>query len=157
MGIIENKNCKDDFAANETTNFFPGTCCTEHTKFDKREPGLFKEEFCCTERLCLCSKAYCCYDANSNEYKFSSKGSNKRTLEDCGDGPMTKYRKVLDELINVTSTNRSFRTVHHSVATYEQTKKGIVLLLSKENCRRWWYSHWSFEIVNHFIMHGNFL
>ena len=37
---------------------------------------------------------------------------------------MAKYRKVLDEVINVTSTNRGFRTVHHSVATYEQTKKG---------------------------------
>ena len=40
-------------------------------------------------------------------------------------GPMAKYRKVLDEFINVISTNRGFRTVHHSVATYEQTKKGL--------------------------------
>ena len=38
---------------------------------------------------------------------------------------MAKYRKVLDEFINVTSTNRCFRTVHHSKATYEQTKKGL--------------------------------
>ena len=38
---------------------------------------------------------------------------------------MTKYRKVLDEFINVTSTNRGFRIVQHSVATYEQTKKGL--------------------------------
>ena len=36
---------------------------------------------------------------------------------------MAKYRKVLDEFINVTSTNRGFRTVHHNVATYEQIKK----------------------------------
>ena len=75
--------------------------------------------------LCLCSKTYCCYDSNSNKYKFSSKGLNKRTLEDCGDGPMAKYRKVLDEFLDVTSTERGFRTVHHSVATYEQTKKGL--------------------------------
>ena len=61
----------------------------------------------------------------SNKYKFSSKDLNKRTLEDCSDGPMAKYRKVLDEFINVASTNRSFRTAHHSVATYEQTKKGL--------------------------------
>ena len=94
-------------------------------KHDKREPGLFKEEFRCTEMLCLCSKTYCCFDSNSNKYKFSSKGLNKRTLEDCGDGPMAKYRKVLDEVINVTSTNRGFRTVHHNVATYEQTKMGL--------------------------------
>ena len=38
---------------------------------------------------------------------------------------MAKYRKALDEFIKVTSTNRSFRTVHPSVATYEQTKKGL--------------------------------
>ena len=94
-------------------------------KHDKREPGLFKEEFRCTEMLCLCSKTHCCYDSNSNRYKFSSKSLNKRTLEDCGDGPMAKYRKDSDEFVNVTSTNRGFRTVQHSVATYEQTKKGL--------------------------------
>ena len=75
--------------------------------------------------LCLCSKTYCCYDSNSNKYKFSSEGLNKRTLEDSGDGPMAKYRKVLNEFINVKSTNRGFRTVNHSVATYEQIKKGL--------------------------------
>ena len=38
---------------------------------------------------------------------------------------MAKYRKVLDEIINVTSTNRGFPSVHHSVATYDQTKKRL--------------------------------
>ena len=38
---------------------------------------------------------------------------------------MAKYRKVLDEFIKVTPTNRGFWTVHHSVATYEQTKEGL--------------------------------
>ena len=38
---------------------------------------------------------------------------------------MTKYRKVMDEFINITSTNGGFPTVHHSVATYEETKKGL--------------------------------
>ena len=124
-GLLRTEDCKDDFTANATNNFFPRTCCTKHIKHDKQEPGLFKDEFRCTEMLCLCSKIYCCYDSNSNKYKFSSKGLNKRTLEDCGDGPVAKYRNVLDEFINVTSTNRRFRTVHHSVATYEQTKEGL--------------------------------
>ena len=94
-------------------------------KHDEREPVFFKEEFRCTEMLCLCSKTYCWYDSISNKYKFSSKGSNKRTLEDCGDGPMANYPKVLAEFINVTSTYGGFRTVHQSVATFEQTKKGL--------------------------------
>ena len=122
---MSTEDCKDDFTANATTNFFPRTCCTKHMKHDKREPGLFMEEFRCTEMLCLCSKIYCCYDSISNKYNFSSKGSNKGTLEDYGNDPMAKYRRVLDDFINVTSTNRNFRTVHHFVATYEHTKKGL--------------------------------
>ena len=131
-GLLRTKDCKYDFTANATTNFFPKTCCTKHIKHDRREPALFKEEFRCTEMLCLCSKTYCCYDSNSNKYKFSSKGLNKRTLEDCGDGPMAKYRKVLDEFVNVTSTNRGFRTVQHSVATYDQTKMACLTFIQRE-------------------------
>ena len=122
--FLRTEDCKDDFTANATTNFFHRTCCKKQIKHDKREPGFFKEESGCTEMLCLCSKTYCCYDSNSNKYKFSSKGSHKRTLEDCGDGPMAKYGKVLDEFVIVTSTNRGFRTVQHRLATY-----WLVLLL----------------------------
>ena len=135
---ILSRDCSDSFTANATDNFFPRTCCSAHKKHDKRERGLFKEEFRCSEMLCLCSTTYCCYDRKSNKYKFSSKGPNKRTLADCGDGPISKYRKVLEEAVNVTSTNRGSRTMKHSVATYEQTKKGFVLLLPKTSCRRKW-------------------
>ena len=75
--------------------------------------------------LCLCSKTNCSYDRKSNKYTFSSNRLNKRTLEDCGGGPMSEYRKVLQETVNVTSTNRGFRTSQHSVATYEQAKKTL--------------------------------
>ena len=85
------KDCNDNFTANANDNFFPRTCCNIHKKHDKREPGLFKEAFRCAEMLRLCSKTYCCYDKQTNKYKFSSKGLNKRTLEDCGDGQMSKY------------------------------------------------------------------
>ena len=81
--------------------------------------------------LCLCSDTYCCYDSNSNKYKFSGNDLSKRTLEGCGAGPMAKYRKILDEFLNVTWTNRGFRTVHHSVATCEQIKKGLSYFYSK--------------------------
>ena len=75
--------------------------------------------------ICLCSKTYCCYDTKSDKYKFSSKSPNKRTLEETGDGPREKYRRVMDEIIHLTSTNRGFRTINHCFATYEQTKKGL--------------------------------
>ena len=38
---------------------------------------------------------------------------------------MSKYRNVLQEAVKVTSTSRGFRTIQHSVATYEQIKKGL--------------------------------
>ena len=85
---------------------------------------IFSERSSAVRKCCVYASKPIVVDSNSNKYKFSSKGLSK-TSEDCGDGPMAKYRKVLDEFINVTSTNRGFRTVHHSVATYEQTKKGL--------------------------------
>ena len=124
---IRSRVCTDSFTANATGNFFPRTSCSADKKHDKREPGLFKEEFRCSEMLCLCSNTFCCYDRKSNKYKFSSKGLNKRTLEDCGFGPMSKYPKVLEE----AATNRRFRTMKHIVATYEQTKKGLSYFCQK--------------------------
>ena len=80
----------------------------------------------------LCSKTYCCYDLQSNKFYFSSEGLNKRTLEDSGDGPMSKYRNVLEEVNFVTSTNRRFGTMQHAVATYEQTKKRLSYFYPKK-------------------------
>ena len=82
------KDCRDNFRADGKNNFLPRICCFKHKKHDKREPGLFKEEFRCTKMLFLCSKTYCCYDSKSQNYKISSKGLHKRALEDSGDGPM---------------------------------------------------------------------
>ena len=39
------KDCTDNFTANATDNYFFRTCCNAHKKHDKREPGLFKEDF----------------------------------------------------------------------------------------------------------------
>ena len=38
---------------------------------------------------------------------------------------MSKNRRVLDEAINLTSTNRGFRTINLMVVRYEQTKKRL--------------------------------
>ena len=130
--LMRTEDCKDGFTTNATTKFFPRTCFTKNKKHDKRELGILKKKLRYTEMLCLCSENFFCYDANSNKYKFSTKGLKKRTLEDCGDGPMTKYRKVLDEFINVSSTKRVLRTVHHSVATYEQTKRHCLTFIQRE-------------------------
>ena len=53
---IPKNDCSKEFSANLTNNFFPRTCCERHIKHDKREPGLFKEEFRCTEIICCAVK-----------------------------------------------------------------------------------------------------
>ena len=128
---MRSNDCTDVFHANSASNFFPRTCCEKHVKHDKREPGLFKEEFRCTEMLCLCSKTYCCYNSVTNKTKFSSKGLSKSVLEENSDGPLQKYRRVLDDAVNIASTNRGFRTMNHQIQTYEQTKKGLSFFYPK--------------------------
>ena len=128
---LRSQECTDNFTANATDNFFPRTCCDAHKKHDKRKPGLVKEAFNCAEMLCLCSKTYFCYDRKSNKYKFSSKGLKKGTLRYFDMGPSAQSSKVLQEAVNVTSTNR-FRTIQHSVATCKQTKKGLFYFYSKK-------------------------
>ena len=49
----------DNFTEDSVANFFLRTCCVKNKQHDKRELGLFKEEFRYTEMLCLCSKTYC--------------------------------------------------------------------------------------------------
>ena len=124
-------DCVDSFTADAVANFFPRTCSVKYKQHDKLEPGLFEEDFRCTEMLCLCSKTYCCYDVTSIKLKFNSKGLNKRVLEQSGNGPLENYRRVSDEKVNVTSSNRGFRTNNNSVATYEQFKKGLSDFYSK--------------------------
>ena len=46
-------DCVDSFTADAVTNFFPRTCCVKHKQHDKREAGLFKEEFMFTEMLSI--------------------------------------------------------------------------------------------------------
>ena len=129
---LRSNDCVANFTADAVANLFPRTCSVKHWQHDKRELGLFSEEFRCTEMLCLCSKTYFCYDATSNKLKISSKGLNKRVQEQNGDWPLEKYLRVLDEKENVTSNNRGFRTNNHSVATYEQVKKGVSYFYPKQ-------------------------
>ena len=63
-----------------------------------------------------------CYDSRSDHFKISSKGINKRTLEDPRVGPMA-YRQVFNEAVEIKSTNRRFKSSNRLVGAHEQTKK----------------------------------
>ena len=125
----------DSLKAVAKSNIFPRTCCSIHKKLDKRELGFFKEAPRCTEKLCLRRKIRCCYDNKSDKFKIISKWVKKLANEDSGDRPMSKYRRVLDEALNLTSTYIWFRTINHTVASYEQAKKGFSYCCSKRQVR----------------------
>ena len=62
--------------------------------YDKRKPGLFKEEARRDKMICLCSKMYCASDITENpdEDKISCKGIQR-------DGNNMNYKKINDECI----------------------------------------------------------
>ena len=74
---MRSNGCTDFFHATSTSNFFPRICCDKHIKHDKREPGLFKEEFRCTEMLCLCGKTNCCYNSVTEKLSSAAKDSTR--------------------------------------------------------------------------------
>ena len=61
---------------------------------------------------------------------------------------MSNHRKVLEEAVKATLTCRGIRNIQHIVATSEQTKKKIVLLLTKRNSKRRWKTHRTFPLVS---------
>jgi len=90
----------------------------EHAAYDKRTPGLFKEEYSGDGIIALCSKTYYCF---GKEDKFSCKGINKRTNQITKD----KYMDVLLSKKSGSSTNRGFRSMDNQVFTYFQERSGF--------------------------------
>ena len=45
---LRSSDCVDFFTADAVAIVFARTCCVKHKQHDKREPGLFIEEFRCT-------------------------------------------------------------------------------------------------------------
>ena len=113
---LRSNGCVDSFTAGALANILLRTSFVKHKQHDKREPGFLKQEFRCTEMLCLCTKTYCCYHFTPNKPENSSEGLNKRVLELSGHGPLKKYRRVLNEKVNVTLNNRELRTNNQFVA-----------------------------------------
>ena len=64
---LPSNDCVDSFTADAVASTFPRTCCVKHKLHDKREPGLFNEEFRCTVMLCLRSKRNYCFDVTSEK------------------------------------------------------------------------------------------
>ncbi|KXJ14359.1 hypothetical protein AC249_AIPGENE21562 [Exaiptasia diaphana] len=107
-----------DVFEQEKHQWFPRTDTPENKAYDKRTPGLFKEEWSGDGIIGLCSKTYYCFGTSD---KFSCKGINKR----CNDIDKDKFLQVLRTRQSATGLNKGFRVVNHSMYTYNQTRAGF--------------------------------
>ena len=104
--------------------WFPRDDTKENAKFDKRTPGLFKEEYRGKSIIALCPKMYFVEGADHEDkkYKFSSKGIQK----DKNDITKERFEKVLtDQSYKDVCVNRGFRVIDNYMITYTQEKKGM--------------------------------
>ena len=97
----------------------------ENILFDKREPGLFKEEYSGDGIIALSSKLYYCFGSNGD--KFSSKGLNKKQNE------LTKerYFQALQGDESQVFNTRGFRVKSNQMTTYTIEKKGLRIFNDK--------------------------
>ena len=100
----------------DKVNWFPRTDTPEHKTYDKRTPGLFKEEWSGEGIIALSSKT--CFGAYN---KFSCKGVNKKS----NDINKDKYLNVLQTKQSSAGINKGFRVVDNSMYTYQQVRDGF--------------------------------
>ena len=136
------RDCTDSFNADAAVIFFHRWCWNKHRKNNKGELGLFREHFKCKETLCVCAKTFCAIVSPQTSWKSRKKGLNNRVLEQSDDGPLEKYRCLLDEKMNTTSTNRSFiqtiTLLHYTIKIREER-----LIFKQKNCREGQNPHWT--------------
>ena len=114
-------SCRDE----ATSKWFMRDCCTKHRTFDRRVPGLMKEEASGEAIIALTSKTYVLKSGDT--HKFSCKGINKS----CVESPFQIYASVLDTKRSQEGTNRGFRAWGSTVFTYEQRRSSFSYNYSK--------------------------
>ena len=106
--------------------WLPRVDTEENVRYDRREPGLFKEEWRGDGIVALCSKTYYCFGGKKD--KLSCKGLNKRQSR-----PLTAQRflDVLSSKTTGSGVNRGFRLVNGKMVTYTQQKNALSYLYIK--------------------------
>ena len=133
---LRSGDCRDESSANSPTNSFPRTCCAKRKDHDGRGPGLFNVKFGCTELICLCSKRHCCYESQTNKFKFTIKGLTEKNVWRQWWWSYVQLLRSFGNYLRVTSTNRVLSRLQHGIATYEQTKVGLSCFYPKRNVRQ---------------------
>jgi hypothetical protein len=109
----------------EKNAWFPRTDTPENYAYDKRTPGLFKEEFVGSSLISLSSKTYYAYSDHGP--KYSCKGvSHKHS-----DITKQKYLDVLKTKLTCKGINKGFRLRDNNMNTYVQSKDALSYLYIK--------------------------
>ncbi|OQR88461.1 chromodomain protein [Achlya hypogyna] len=115
-------------------DWFPRDDTPENAAFDKRTPGLFKEEWRGNAMISLSSKNYICFlpddvvkegKKKAGEVKISAKGVQKRR-----NGELLQpenFKRIIDEKIAMQANNMGFRIMKDGmyIRTYSQYKTGL--------------------------------
>ncbi|XP_078701249.1 uncharacterized protein LOC144927591 [Branchiostoma floridae x Branchiostoma belcheri] len=116
----------------EKSDWFPRTDTPENTAYDKRTPGLFKEEWSGNGIVGLCSKTYYCFGGEDKTHdKFSCKGVNKR----CNDIDHQKYLRVLETKRSGQGINKGFRMRGNEMHTYVQIRDAFSYFYPKRKVK----------------------
>ena len=134
--LCEVKTVRMIFSAISAKNFFHLTCISKHKKHDWREPGLFNEEFHCTEIVCQCSETFCCFDSQSSNNKCSSKRLIKRMLEDTGDGPCPNIEKFWKKLVMKHHQKCVFTQSNMLFSLLGEQRRKCHTFISNEKCSK---------------------
>ena len=119
--------CKDDLNRWGTPlQYFPRECCAAHRHYDKRVPGLFKEEAVGPELIALAPKTYC-MTKDDGLLAVKAKGIQKRAIGDAR--PL--YEAALFERETGYATNVGLRAKDNAIQMYEQRKKGFTFFYVK--------------------------
>ena len=111
----------------EKGKWFPREHPESAKNYDKRKPGLFKEEFSGDTMVALCSKMYCIQDSKKEISKFSCKGVNKSQMLH----PIDMYKRVMHTKITESKTNRGIRLKQNVLHSYSQSKASFTYFYPK--------------------------
>ncbi|RLJ22853.1 hypothetical protein DJ031_00100, partial [bacterium endosymbiont of Escarpia laminata] len=104
-----------------------GDCCARRCLFDRRTPGLFKEEWRGDGIVALCSKTYYCFGGDDGA-KYSTKGLSKRQNADIDENT---FLAVLRDRRSGVGWNRGFQVKDSSVLTYVQERAALSYFYAK--------------------------
>jgi hypothetical protein len=118
---------KDHFSQHKY-DWFPRDYDEEVAKYDRRTPGLFKEEWRGDAMVSLSSKNYICYlPDETHKVKVSAKGVQQGRGRNSDVLSPTGFESVVRDRITLSGTNKGFRISKESksVITYTQQKTAL--------------------------------